>query len=120
MIIALAYFLNLQHGIGKFETEEEEKDSLENQVIRRVGNLLYDTFNDEFNALITGKNIAYPLFSIISIAIWWEFSRLLILRIYSKMLPAAPMAKRVAAVFFASGDSAWITGETLVIAGGLR
>jgi 3-oxoacyl-[acyl-carrier protein] reductase len=25
-----------------------------------------------------------------------------------------------AAVFFASGDSAWITGETLVIAGGLR
>jgi len=50
MIIALAYFLNLQHGIGKFETEEEEKDSLENQVIRRVGNLLYDTFNDEFNA----------------------------------------------------------------------
>jgi 3-oxoacyl-[acyl-carrier protein] reductase len=25
-----------------------------------------------------------------------------------------------AAVFFASDDSAWITGETLVIAGGLR
>jgi 3-oxoacyl-[acyl-carrier protein] reductase len=25
-----------------------------------------------------------------------------------------------AAVFFASGDSAWITGETLLIAGGLR
>ncbi len=25
-----------------------------------------------------------------------------------------------AAVFFASADSAWITGETLVIAGGLR
>jgi 3-oxoacyl-[acyl-carrier protein] reductase len=25
-----------------------------------------------------------------------------------------------AAVFFASSDAAWITGETLVIAGGLR
>jgi sensor histidine kinase YesM len=63
---------------------------------------VYIYTNDEFDALITGKNIAYPLFSIVSITLWWEFSRLLILRIYSRMLPAAPMAKRITAVFFAS------------------
>jgi hypothetical protein len=63
---------------------------------------VYIYTNDELDALITGKNIGFPLFSIISIAVWWELSRLLILRIYAKMLPAAPMAKRIAAVFFAS------------------
>src|SRR5947208_3145326 len=63
---------------------------------------VYIYTNDELDALITGKNIGFPLFSIISIALWWEFSRLVILKIYSRMLPAAPMAKRIAAVFFAS------------------
>jgi 3-oxoacyl-[acyl-carrier protein] reductase len=43
------------------------------------------------------------------------------------LLPATPrgcigLSEDIApaAVFFASSDSAWITGETLVIAGGLR
>ena len=48
MIITLNYLLNLSYGIGKVEKEEEEKDSLENQVIRRVGNLLYDIFYNKF------------------------------------------------------------------------
>jgi len=63
---------------------------------------VYIYTNDEFDALITGKNVSYALFSIISITLWWELSRVFILKIYSKMLPAAPMAKRITAVFFAS------------------
>jgi sensor histidine kinase YesM len=63
---------------------------------------VYVYTNDELDALITGNGIGYPLFSIVSITLWWEFSRLLILKIYRRMLPHAPMAKRVTAVFFAS------------------
>jgi len=48
LIIVLAHFLNLSRGIGKIEKEEEEKDSLENQVIRRAGDLLYNIFYNKF------------------------------------------------------------------------
>ncbi|MBE7170821.1 MAG: histidine kinase [Williamsia sp.] len=63
---------------------------------------VYVYTNNELEALITGRGIGYPLFSIVSITIWWELSRLLILQIYARMLPAASMAKRVTAVFFTS------------------
>ncbi|HVG12375.1 MAG TPA: histidine kinase [Flavisolibacter sp.] len=63
---------------------------------------VYVYTNDEWDNLITGKDIGYPLFSIVSITLWWELSRLLILKIYERLLPAAPMAKRIAWVFFAS------------------
>src|SRR3954471_17395506 len=59
MIIALSYFLNLQHEVGKFEKEEEEKDSLENQVIRRVGDLLYNIFNDNFGIFKQDLEVKY-------------------------------------------------------------
>ena len=63
---------------------------------------VYVYTNNEWDNLITGKDIGYPLFSIGSITLWWELSRLLILRVYARLLPAAPMAKRIAWVFFAS------------------
>ncbi|CAI2187957.1 14172_t:CDS:10, partial [Funneliformis geosporum] len=54
LLTVLSYFLNLQQGIGKAEKEEEEKDNLENQIVRRVGDLLYNIFNNEFGVFKRG------------------------------------------------------------------
>jgi uncharacterized tellurite resistance protein B-like protein len=48
LLIVISYFFNLHHGVGKVEKGDEEKDSLENQVIRRVGDLLYNDFDNKF------------------------------------------------------------------------
>ena len=59
MLIVLSHFLNLHHGIGKAAKEDEEKDSLENQVIRRVGDLLYNIFDNKFGAFKQGIESKY-------------------------------------------------------------
>ena len=61
LLITLSHFLNLQHGIGKNEKEEEEKDSLENQIIRRVGDLLYSIFNNKFGVFKQGLESKYVI-----------------------------------------------------------
>ena len=41
LICTVAFYFNLSHGLGKTE-KEEDKDNLENQTIRRIGDLLYN------------------------------------------------------------------------------
>ena len=61
LLVFLSYFLNLQYGLGQSKEENEEKDSLENQIIRRVGDLLYNIFDNKlgiFQKAIENKYLA--------------------------------------------------------------
>jgi len=47
LLVFLSYFLNLQNGVGQVSTEKE-KDNLGNQIMRSVGDLLYNIFDNKF------------------------------------------------------------------------
>jgi len=51
LICAVSSHINLYHGLGKIE-KEEEKDKLENQIVRRVGDLVYNIFNDKLGGFL--------------------------------------------------------------------
>ena len=61
LIGVIANYINLTHGLGKID-KEEEKDNLENQVVRQVGNLVYNIFNNRlggFLQVLQNKYLAY-------------------------------------------------------------
>ncbi|CAI2182554.1 17342_t:CDS:10 [Funneliformis geosporum] len=51
LICAVSSHINLYYGLGKIE-KEEEKDKLENQIVRRVGDLVYNIFNDKLGGFL--------------------------------------------------------------------
>lgn len=51
LICAVANHLNLYHGLNKIE-EEEDKDKLENQIVRRVGDLVYNIFDNKLGGFL--------------------------------------------------------------------
>ncbi|CFW92830.1 DNA-directed RNA polymerase subunit beta [endosymbiont DhMRE of Dentiscutata heterogama] len=51
LICAVSYYVNLHHGLGKTEKKEDE-DKLENQVIRRVGDLVYNIFDNKLGGFL--------------------------------------------------------------------
>ncbi|CAJ0926629.1 21602_t:CDS:10 [Entrophospora sp. SA101] len=58
LVCSIAFYLNLPHGLGKTE-REEDKDKLENQVIRRVGDLIYNIFNNKLGGFLQDINSKY-------------------------------------------------------------
>ncbi|CAG8450238.1 11061_t:CDS:10, partial [Racocetra fulgida] len=66
LICAVSLFLNLRYGLGKTE-KEEDKDKLENQVIRRVGDLFYNLIETKlgnFGILLQHLCNTSPLFQL--------------------------------------------------------
>ncbi|MCE8158975.1 MAG: hypothetical protein I3270_00620 [Candidatus Moeniiplasma glomeromycotorum] len=56
-----ANYINLTHGLGKID-KEEEKDNLENQIVRGAGNLFYNIFNNRLGSFLQdlqNKYLAY-------------------------------------------------------------
>ena len=51
LICAVSSHINLYHGLGKIE-KEEEKDKLENQIVRRVGDLVYNIFDNKLGSFL--------------------------------------------------------------------
>jgi DNA-directed RNA polymerase subunit beta len=51
LICISSIYMNLHHGLGKVEGEEE-KDELGNQVVRRVGDLIYNIFDNKFGGFL--------------------------------------------------------------------
>ncbi|CAG8440196.1 11521_t:CDS:2 [Ambispora leptoticha] len=51
LICAVSNHINLYHDLGKIE-KEEEKDKLENQIIRRVGDLVYNIFDNKLGSFL--------------------------------------------------------------------
>jgi DNA-directed RNA polymerase beta subunit len=58
LICTISLYLNLHHGLGDTE-KEEEKDNLENQVVRRVGDLVYNLFDIWMGVFLKGLNNKY-------------------------------------------------------------
>lgn len=54
LFCSISYFYNVKRGIGSVE-EEEDKDRLDNQIIRRVGDLIYNIFDNKLGSFL--KNI---------------------------------------------------------------
>jgi len=54
----LSYYLNLTHGIGKLE-KEAEKDKLEFQIIRQVGDLIYNIFDNRLGNFLHSIDRGY-------------------------------------------------------------
>ncbi|CAG8741295.1 20808_t:CDS:2, partial [Racocetra persica] len=55
LVCAVSLFFNLRYGLGNLE-KEEEKDTLENQVIRRAGDLIYNLFENKMVQLRNENN----------------------------------------------------------------
>ncbi|CAG8448648.1 7895_t:CDS:2 [Racocetra fulgida] len=51
LICAVSYYINLHHGLGETEKKEDE-DKLENQIIRRVGDLVYNIFDNKLGGFL--------------------------------------------------------------------
>ncbi|KLL01819.1 MAG: DNA-directed RNA polymerase subunit beta [Mycoplasmataceae bacterium RC_NB112A] len=51
LIGVVSNYINLTHGLGRVD-REEEKDNLENQVIRHIGNLVYNIFNTQLGVFL--------------------------------------------------------------------
>src|SRR6185295_4074875 len=51
LICAVAGYINLRHGLGNTEKREDE-DKLENQIIRRVGDLVYNIFDNKLGGFL--------------------------------------------------------------------
>ncbi|WNE41046.1 MAG: DNA-directed RNA polymerase subunit beta [Mycoplasmataceae bacterium] len=61
LICVASSYINLHHGLGIVE-KSEDKDKLENQVIRRVGDLIYNIFDNKLGGFlqdIDNKYLAY-------------------------------------------------------------
>src|SRR5437763_17124922 len=59
LVCTIAFYFNLTKGLGSFE-KEEDKDKLENQVIRRVGDLVYhNIFNNRLGGFIQAIDSEY-------------------------------------------------------------
>src|SRR5205823_2902652 len=58
LICAVSLYCNLHHDLGKIE-KEEEKDKLKNQIIRRVGDLIYNIFENKLGSFLTNINNRY-------------------------------------------------------------
>jgi DNA-directed RNA polymerase subunit beta len=61
LICVASIYINLHHGLGSVE-KSEDKDKLENQVIRRVGDLIYNIFDNKLGGFlqdIDNKYLAY-------------------------------------------------------------
>jgi DNA-directed RNA polymerase beta subunit len=52
LLCSISYFSNIKEGIGYFE---KDKDRLDNQIIRRVGDLIYNIFDNKSGSFL--KNI---------------------------------------------------------------
>src|SRR6185295_7411939 len=51
LICAVTGYINLHHGLGNTEKREDE-DKLENQIIRRVGDLVYNIFENRLGGFL--------------------------------------------------------------------
>jgi DNA-directed RNA polymerase subunit beta len=51
LICAVSSHINLYYGLGKIE-KEEEKDKLENQIVRRVGDLVHNIFDNKLGSFL--------------------------------------------------------------------
>src|SRR6185436_2621558 len=51
LICVVAGYINLHHGLGSTEKREDE-DKLENQIIRRVGDLVYSIFDNKLGRFL--------------------------------------------------------------------
>ena len=58
LICIVSNHINLYNGLGKIE-EEEGKDKLENQVIRRVGDIFYNMFDNNLGGFLQGVDNKY-------------------------------------------------------------
>jgi len=61
LICAASSYINLNHGLGNIE-KEEDKDKLENQIIRQVGDLVHNIFDNKLGGFlqdIDNKYLAY-------------------------------------------------------------
>jgi len=58
LICAVAGYINLRHGLGNTEKKEDE-DKLENQVIRRVGDLVYNIFDNKLGGFLQDIDSKY-------------------------------------------------------------
>lgn len=58
LVCAVSLYCNLRHGLGNKE-KEEERDKLENQVIRRVGDLIYNKFENRLGSFCSNINRKY-------------------------------------------------------------
>jgi DNA-directed RNA polymerase subunit beta len=61
LVCAASIYINLHYGLGTTE-KSEDKDKLENQVIRRVGDLIYNIFDNKLGGFlqdIDNKYLAY-------------------------------------------------------------
>ncbi|CAG8611931.1 6936_t:CDS:2, partial [Ambispora gerdemannii] len=58
LISLVANYINLYQGLGKVK-KEEDKDQLENQVIRRVGDLVYNIFDNKLGGFLQGLDNKY-------------------------------------------------------------
>lgn len=54
LFCSISYFYNVKDGVGSIE-KEEDKDRLDNQIIRRVGDLIYNIFDNKLGSFL--KNI---------------------------------------------------------------
>jgi DNA-directed RNA polymerase subunit beta len=62
LICAVSFYCNLKHGLGSPQSEEE-KDKLENQIIRRIGDLIYNNLENKLGSFLNNVNNKY-LFSL--------------------------------------------------------
>ncbi|CAG8718185.1 2996_t:CDS:1, partial [Ambispora leptoticha] len=51
LICAVTSYINLHHGLGNTEKREDE-DKLENQIIRRIGDLVYNIFDNKLGGFL--------------------------------------------------------------------
>jgi len=58
LVCAVSLYCNLRHGLGNKE-KEEERDKLENQVVRRVGDLIYNRFENRLGGFCSNVNKKY-------------------------------------------------------------
>ncbi len=55
LLCSISNLINVKDGIGPMAEKEEDKDRLDNQVIRRIGDLLYNIFDNKLGSFL--KNI---------------------------------------------------------------
>ncbi|CAI2162436.1 10711_t:CDS:2 [Funneliformis geosporum] len=58
LVCTISNYINLHHGLGE-KAKEEEKDNLENQVVRRVGDLVYSVFENKLGGYLQSLGSKY-------------------------------------------------------------
>jgi DNA-directed RNA polymerase subunit beta len=58
LICVVSNYINLHYSLGKVE-KEEEKDDLKNQVVRRVGDLIYNSFESKLGGFLQNFGSKY-------------------------------------------------------------